>query len=476
MRYHRPETKGGEVRGFSAISQELGRTIWTEMLLHDDGMLGYGGTRLFGIGGQGGGKTTINTKFARLTNYVEGISKKDLMIAWDKDESDGKTDWIQEYGKKFKPETCIWRGREFDSWNVLAPDRFKQCYPKEIARPLRVHIHKGSGLKFFEQDEITGDIVEIGNLDVKEYASVAALYQNLVSGGTNVVYPPKVHYMSTRLKQSINMKRNVSPKDRKFLANDENYLVERDIFLFEIFEYLYRANLEGVGRKWFTAIIDESHDLFRSNSTDVYWHIVDCMVDVLVDTRKHNLSLACMTHSTNLIDYRIMDRTSHYIWLPGGKPHASSTIDPRVVRTLVTGQGIVESMMSGKFGAFMFDRIPNNNCRLVVDGLVEKQDLSSDIADEFASVTDSEVDDYIIPEGLNIESAHALGMGIPPTWKRDAQGHWLPKERQTTEPVHLTDSPKTIPRKVRRGKSTRLNMKAVPNVPASQMIDLDEQA
>jgi len=382
---------------FANLSQTEGKKIWDQILLHDDGMVGYGGTRTFGVGGQGSGKTTINTKFARLTYYVEGISKKDFFKAIA--ETEDLEGMLGDLSKIVHPETTIWRGREFDSWNVLAPKQFKVSYPDERYRPLRVHIHKGSGLEFFEQNETTGELKEIKELDVKEYKRVDELYSNLVDGGNNIIYPPIHHYMSTRLKQSINTKRNVSHTERKYLKPDENYLVERDIFLFEIFEYLYRANIEGEKRRWFTAIIDESHDLFRSNSTDIYWHIIDCMVDVLVDTRKHNLSLACMTHGLNLIDYRILERASHFIWLKGSKPGGSySQIEQSLIRGLQTGQGVVESCMDGTTGGFIFDRIPNNMSRLVVKGIVKADELTNDEKDEFAAVTESELSDDYDPE------------------------------------------------------------------------------
>lgn len=382
---------------FANLDQGIGKHTWDQILLHDDGLLGYGGTRTFGVGGQGSGKTTINTKFARLSYYIEGVNKQDFLSSIS--EMEDVDDWAEDFGKLLHPETTIWRGREFDSWNVLAEQQFKLSYPSEPCRPLCIHIHKGSDLKFFEQNENTGELKEISNLEVKEYSKVAQLYNNLVEGGNNIIYPPIKHFMSTRLKQSINMKRNASQKSSKYLKPDENYLVERDIFLFEIFEYLYRANIDGDKRKWFTAIIDESHDLFRSNSTDIYWHIVDCMVDVLVDTRKHNLSLACMTHGINLIDYRILERASHFLWLKGSKPSGSySQIDQGLVRGLQTGQGVVESIMDGKVGGFIFDRIPNNMSRLVVQGIVKEAELSKDIEDEFAAITESEQDDFVPPE------------------------------------------------------------------------------
>jgi len=169
---------------------------------------------------------------------------------------------------------------------------------------------------------------------------------------------------------------------------DVEYLVERDVFLFEIFEYLYRVNVDGKHRRWFTAIIDESHDLFRASAPDMYFWIIECMVDVLIDTRKHNLSLACMTHALNLIDYRILERASNFLWLKGSKPSASySTVDARLIAKLETGQGVNESRMNGKIGGFMFNRIPNNVCRLVVKGMNTIEDIQESNADEFAAIT-----------------------------------------------------------------------------------------
>jgi hypothetical protein len=387
-KYRNSRTWGSDSapRGFAALSKVHGAGNWDQVLTHDDGQLGYGGTRTFGVGGQGGGKSTLLTKFARKSNYIKGISKKDFMAAikgLEKCSEDQQIDLAKELSKYIYPETCIWRGREFDSWNVLVPSVHEKCYPKEPTRPLVVHITEGSPLEFKQMDIDSGETTEIAGLVVKRYTNVAELYGNFVIGGNNIIYPPIKHFMSARLKDSINMKRNLSENDRKFLHQDEEYLVERDIFLFEIFEYLYRANLEGNHRRWFTAVIDESHDLFRANAPDIYYWIIECMVDVIVDTRKHNLSLACMTHALNLIDYRILERASHFIWLKGAKPSGSySVVDVRLIKKLLDGQAVNESVMDGTVGGFEFDRIPANNSRLVVEGMVTKKSLSSELPDD----------------------------------------------------------------------------------------------
>jgi hypothetical protein len=111
------------------------------------------------------------------------------------------------------------------------------------------------------------------------------------------------------------------------------------------------------------------------------------MVDVLIDTRKHNLSLACMTHALNLIDYRILERASNFLWLRGSKPSASySAVDSRLIAKLDTGQGVNESCMDRRIGGFEFNRIPNNVSRLVVKGMNSIEDIQT-ADDEFASAT-----------------------------------------------------------------------------------------
>jgi hypothetical protein len=389
--YHNPrtyDTSDRKPRGFAGLNKAYGASIWDQVLTHDDGQSGYGGTRTFGIGGQGGGKSTLLTKFARMSNYITGVNKKDFMSALmslkgTNIKVDERADFAKEMQKYIHPETCIWRGREFDSWNVLVPSIHEKCYPGEETRPLVVHLTKDSPLEFHQMDIDSGEKSEINGLNIKRYSNVAELYGNFVMGGNNIIYPPIRHYMSSRLKDSINMKRNLNENDRKFLSPDEDYLVERDIFLFEIFEYLYRANLEGNQRRWFTAIIDESHDLFRANAPDIYYWIIECMVDVIVDTRKHNLSLACMTHALNLIDYRILERASHFLWLKGAKPSGTySAVDVRLIKKLLDGQAVNESVMDGLIGGFEFNRIPATNSRLVVDGMVSRKSLSADIPDD----------------------------------------------------------------------------------------------
>jgi hypothetical protein len=255
-------------------------------------------------------------------------------------------------------------------------------------KPLRVHMYKESNFQFCEQNFDTAEIIKIPNLDVVKYKNVKELYNNIVEGGNNIIYPPMKHYMSARLKDSINTKRNLQKRDRRYMSAEGEYLVERDVFLFEIFEYLYRVNTDGKKRRWFTAIIDESHDLFRANAPDIYYWIIECMVDVLIDTRKHNLSLACMTHALNLIDYRILERASNFLWMKGSKPStAYSIVDPRLISKLKTGQCVNESRMDGQIGGMEFNRIPNNASRLIVKGMNSIEEIENVSDDEFAAAT-----------------------------------------------------------------------------------------
>ena len=374
---NRPESK----RGFAGLSQKLGEEIWrNQILLHDDGLLGYGGTRTFGVSGQGGGKTTVLTKVAKSSYVIHGINKQDYMQKFKDAAND--TERAELFKKHISPETVLWRGREFDVWNVLIPSIFKTCYPDEYCKPLRVHVHEDSELEFYQQNVETFELIRIEDIDITRYSNIDELYINLIQGGNNIIYPPAQHYMSESLKNSLNVKRSLSISDRKYLQKDAKYLISKDIFLFEILEYLYRKSVDTQNRQWFTVIIDESHDLFRSNSPDIYWHIIDYMVDILVDTRKNNISLMCMTHALNLVDYRILERASHFIWLRGAKPTSSySSVDIRLVKKLLTGEGVNESVMDGKIGGFAFDRIPNNLSRLLVMGLGEVSTSSEEEPD-----------------------------------------------------------------------------------------------
>lgn len=403
MRYSNNSTRGAGPRGFGALSQEKGKRIWNQILFHDDGKIGYGGTRTIGIGGGGGGKSTIETKFARKSYQIEGLSKKDFLGSYEEigNESDPNIiqDWIKTFGQRIHPETTLWRGREYDIWNVLTVENQKQFYPNDIVKPLRVHTYRKSPLTFSETDSETGQVSDMKRLDIKEYLNIAELTENLKEYGNNIIYPPLHHYMSNRLKEAINTKRNASDQknkwgsyiDKKYLAPEIKYLVERDIFLFELFEYLFRENSEGPSKKFYTAIIDESHDLFRANAPDVYYWIIECMVDIIIDTRKLNLSLACMTHDRTLIDHRIYKRASHLLWLPGSEPGGNTTVDGRLIRKLVTGQGVNEGLMTGEIGGFTFNPLPKEVPILTVHGMTERKSLSSTITeDEFSFMSEEE--------------------------------------------------------------------------------------
>lgn len=394
MRYNNPTTKGADIRGFSALSQKIGKRIFDEITFHDDGKIGYGGTRTIGIGGGGSGKTTLETKIARKTYCIDGISKKDFLDSYeeikDVDDEGEIQDWMKSVGSCIKPETILWRGREYDVWNVLSQKNMKDFYPTDLIKPLRVHIYKKTPLSFSETEPITGKITDLRHVDIKEYSGTGSLVKNIVEGGINIIYPPLQHYMSIRLKDAINTKRNASDKkdprgryvDRNYLAPDVDHLAERDIFLFEIFEYLFRENSEGKSKKFYTAIIDESHDLFRANAPDIYYWIIECMVDIIIDTRKLNLSLNCMTHDRTLLDHRIYKRASHLLWLPGSEPGGNTQVDQRITRKLRTGQCISESIMNGSVGGFTFDPLPKELPILTVHGMTLRKNLSSTITDD----------------------------------------------------------------------------------------------
>lgn len=402
MRYSNRSTKGSEIRGFRALSQKIGKRIWDQILFHDDGRIGYGGTRTIGIGGGGAGKSTLETKIARKSYYINGISKNELLAALKDIENENDEaaiyDWIKQFGNCIYPETTLWRGREYDIWNILAPENLKLFYPNDPIKPLRVHVHRpksGDCLSFTETDPETGKISPISHLDVSEYRNVLELNNNLVEGGNNIIYPPTRHYMSQRLKDAINFKRNATGKrnkwgnyiDKNYLAPDIDYLVERDIFLFEIFEYLFRENSEGSRKRFYTAIIDESHDLFRANAPDIYYWIIEYMVDLVIDTRKLNLSLACMSHDRTLIDHRIYKRASHILWLPGSEPGGNTVVDPRIARKLKIGECIPESIMTGEIGGSTFNPLPKQLPILTVHGMTQRESLSSTITeDEFEAV------------------------------------------------------------------------------------------
>jgi hypothetical protein len=363
--YSNRNTRGSDIRGYQAISPKLGERIWNQILLHDDGTLGFGGTRTLSVGGQGSGKTTLNTKFARKSFYIDGVNKHDFEKSFDEEHPD---EWINTYAKNLHPETVLWRGRIFDSWNVLIPHIYHRCYPEEtFIKPLRVHVHRGDNLNFFEENVTTGKFHPIKYLDISYYSGIKELYNDILEGGNNIIYPPEKHFLSTQLKEAINIRRSLSRDDHDYLHPEKEYLAERDIFIFDVIKHIFDISLENNKRKWYTVIIDESHDVLKSNAPDIYYWIIDWFVDIIIDTRRWNLSLVCQAHGTTLIDWRILERFSHFIWLRGSRPPQSySQVDGRVIRHLKMGNGIIESVSDGIIGRFEYDRIPHNVSRLVV--------------------------------------------------------------------------------------------------------------
>jgi hypothetical protein len=353
-------------RGLEGVNTSIGAELYTMLQLHDDGVKGYGGMRSACIGPMRAGKTTLGLITIPRFHYVENITKE----AWFKSEDPNKIDMV-------KPETVIYRGRKLDYWNSFTEQNFKKCFPHDSKRQLRIFIYKDDDIKFFEENQSSGNYEQIPGLDVYRYDQQWDLYDNLIEGGINVIYPPNEYKLSDFLKTTINEMMMLSEDDSDYLDADAEVSVIKETFWYDLFYYLMdieknRDNPDDTRRKikWITFFFDEAHQIFPANEPKPFWYLIDNFAEnVLIDTGRMNITIYANIHALNLMYWKVLQRFDNLIWLVGSVPDKKySMVDQRLTRKMWKGLFLIEEKQR-RFGKMSFPRIPNQPYTVLARGV-----------------------------------------------------------------------------------------------------------
>ena len=325
-----------------AIEAHHAQKLWENLLIHDDGILGTGGTFCNLIGSFGHGKSTLlmqAAEFCRSLPY--GITKRDLRQLDPEDRPSFET----------FPETVIMRGMSDDHWNALIPRNWERSYPKYgTAKKLVVHVHEDDNYTFSEvtpgkRHKLNSD------LRIRHYSDCEdLLLNNLRHGAINVVYEPSQYYLSKDMRERLAQNKLQSTKDIK----SEDTLAPSPTWWFELSDTLLRYT-EG---RHVTMILDEIHDVATKYPSGDMFHITGNFARSLIHFRKNNVSLFGSTHDEYLLDYRVKDRIPIRIWFPGSSPK-NSMVQTKLLRSLdEIGEAVIEEK-NIEFGVLPFSRIPN---------------------------------------------------------------------------------------------------------------------
>ena len=337
--------------GLAAVSAEEGKRLFARTVVHDDGVIGYGGTRTMVIGDLGTGKTTLALLATTMSVHIKNV-KKDVWF------EDPKCDVPE-------ADTVIWRGRKLDYWNLFTRKNYSKSFPNLPYKPLRVHVFHKDDIEFLE--DFNGKPSPIEDLDVMKYTDIQSLYNNLVVSGINVIYAPKVYFMSEMLKKTLNEVQLLNEDDKRYIPPDQprhatNFLFWYDLIYFMIELDKHWKDLSESNRRirWITLILDEAAQIFPDSARAELWHLVNRFAEhELIETRRINLSIFALAHESAFIFWKIFHRFNTIVWLPRSSPTKRiSKISDKLIQKLPLGWGIIEEK-GGRFGKMHFNEIPH---------------------------------------------------------------------------------------------------------------------
>jgi len=355
--------EGVQPGGLARVSASKGKEIYANTVMHDDGMKGMGGNRTMFVGDLGSGKTTLGIDTVPKLRYIPNMKKAEFF----------KNLTQELVVEESFPETVIWRGRKRDYWNVFTKKNWERSYPKLKWRPLRVFAFHEDVLEFYEDDGDSPKLME--GVDFYKYTDLKDLYNNIIKGGVNVIYPPKVYYLPKMLKKTLNEIQMLDESDKRYINDDDELHVPNFVFWYEFFYFLIEIdkNFDKVAKnyrnlRWFTFIFDEAHQIFPVAQKPL-WHLVDHFAEhELIDTRRINISIIAQVHEVSYVYWKIVNRFSAFVWLPGAKANASrSCVKQSLINQLPVGMGIIEKK-GGVFGKLEFPQVKNQPAILTVNG------------------------------------------------------------------------------------------------------------
>jgi len=326
---------------------------------------GHGGTRTILQGDLGTGKTTLNNQSIMKFGYLRKTNKRDFM--------NGEADQLH-------AETIISRGRKKDYWNLFLPDNFRRSFGKNAqVRPMRVFVHKDDDITFYEQQDDEEQSVRKLHPDTYRYENITDLYQHIIEGGINVVYPPNEYVLSDLLKKRINDLMMRSKEGRRYLQEKQEISVPSIAFWYDIF-YFFISDVEEVKAqipelriiKSVVFVFDEAHQIFPSGAAKPLWYLVDNFAeDEIIETRRINVSIWADVHDYRFVYWKILGRFNFFIFLTGARSMIKqrlSKIEQSLIDQLPLGTFIIEEKGKG-FGKVDFDKIENPPMALTAKGM-----------------------------------------------------------------------------------------------------------
>jgi energy-coupling factor transporter ATP-binding protein EcfA2 len=330
------------------VSPRIAADLLYNIITHDDGVEATGGESCLITGSMGSGKTTLEIQLAAATRHVEGSIDKHK---------------AKKSGGPYQPETVIWRGRKYDYWTVFLEDNWKKAFPGVPHKPLRILVDKRSDLKFFTH-QYKRDYLDLEDY-IRFYGSVDDAWRQLIPGGINVIYEPVEYMLPPHIVHNL-----LKAQLKDIFPLDECPYKPASSFIWW-FEFCGHMMITKRRRDYITLIMDEAHEVFHANRKGDHWHLIGAFSDQVIDFRRNNISFIPVTQEGSLLDWRIVNRMTHFIWLRGSRPiERRSRVSRKLVGCLSGGQAIIERSME-RFGLAKFGRIPNQPPVIQVEGLPE---------------------------------------------------------------------------------------------------------
>jgi hypothetical protein len=371
---------------YDRISKTIGLQNWQYNVFHDDGIVeADGGGKLCGyISPPGKGKSTLMVQAAQMVHSVENDSKKKYLI----DLKSGKN--LKNYS--VKPETVIWRIREFDNFNKLIPQNWIKSYPqwKSEIKPVHIFIHEKDNPLFYCFDNGV-PITPINFPQLERYRNADDLMERIHWGGINCVLEPQTYRLSESLIFSLQkhkMDDDVdsmpvqAPDGKKKRGRPRKQIdyahkfVDPAYFWFDLLNMAYGKN----NRRFITFFIDEFHDVAEADCEGDAWKLISILSTKTVpQLRKNNISMHISTHHLSFIDYRLIKRIDYLIWFTAARispNHSMINLQP-LFSKLQMGQ-IITEQVNQQFGIMNFDAVPNSPSQIYVAGLAgQSQTISN---------------------------------------------------------------------------------------------------
>jgi hypothetical protein len=363
---------------YGRISKKIGLQNWQYNIFHDDGNIESdgGGKSCMYLSPPGKGKSTLMAQSAQYVRTVEGDSKKKYIAALNE----------KKQSKEFtvKPETVIWRIREFDNFNTLIPQNWQKSYPQWGVeyKPVHIFVHEKDNPLFYSY--LGGEPVTPINLpQFERYRDAQDIMRKLHWNAINAVLEPQTYRLSDNLIFSLQKHKMedeaepeplVTPGGKRKKGRPKKQIdytkkfVDPAYFWYDLLDIAYRTN----NRRHITFFIDEFHDVAEADCEGDAWKLVSILATkTYPQFRKNNVSLHLSTHQLSFVDYRIAKRIEYINWFRGARiapNHSMINLQP-LLSQLTMGDIITEEC-NIQFGLMHFDKIHNAPPQIYVAGLM----------------------------------------------------------------------------------------------------------